>query len=434
MSHHIAARGTSRDSATEEIPLPSWEDGWILEAEGPGGSARCRVRPGQQLQVGSGLSVDLRLCDSAVSALHCRVECGPSGFRIVDLGSRNGIMLGGARVRVAQLSEKEGAFILGRTTVVVRSANESPVPEQGLIPGLVGGSEPMRRLVDQIERLAPLRAPVLVIGESGVGKDVVARALHTLSGRTGNYYPLNVGTIPENLADSELFGHRRGAFTGAVASRMGAFELAHRGTLFLDEIGELPLSLQVKLLRVLEEGSVRPVGGGEKQSVDVRIVSATWAPLQERVGQGRFRFDLLQRLTTVVIDVPPLRHRKSDLAALGTMWLKRFENELGRRLLSERALARLEEHEWPGNVRELGNVLYRAGVLTRSVVLDRLDIELALAQTLTGAVGGGSSDVEEALRRAGGNVSEAARLSGLPRTTFRHRLASLRGRVSQEAS
>jgi DNA-binding NtrC family response regulator len=282
-------------------------------------------------------------------------------------------------------------------------------------------------VAELVRKFAPLRAPVLLLGESGTGKDVVAHALHSLSQRSGELVPLNVGAITESLADSELFGHRRGAFTGAIAARPGAFELAQGGTLFLDEIGDLPASLQVKLLRVVEDGMVRSVGATQTTKVDVRLVSATWALLDERVARGSFRADLLHRLSTVVIRLPPLRRRASDIPELCRVLLARYRSELGEKRVSSAALARLVEYGWPGNVRELASVLYRGAVAAPGETIDVVHVELP-AQTGHRARPEPLSPAEvlELLSRCGGNTTEAARAARVPRSTFRSWLQKAR--------
>jgi DNA-binding NtrC family response regulator len=282
----------------------------------------------------------------------------------------------------------------------------------------------MRRVAEEIRRHARSRATVLLQGESGTGKDVVARALHTLSGRGGDYVPLNVGAFPDSLADSELFGHRRGAYTGAVSNRSGAFELAHRGTLFLDEVAELSAAAQVKLLRVVEEGAVRPIGASQPVRVDVRVISASWAALPARVAEGRFRVDLFHRLATVTIELPPLRRRKSDIPLLSRVLLERLRDDVGEKRLSGPALSRLLSHDWPGNVRELSAVLYRAAMRTPGVDIQEQHVELP--DVLTKAANAAREAPERAfelLDAQAGNVSAAARAAGVPRSTFRSWLA-----------
>jgi DNA-binding NtrC family response regulator len=274
----------------------------------------------------------------------------------------------------------------------------------------------------------------LLQGESGTGKDVVARGLHQLSRRSGGYVPLNVGALPESLADAELFGHRRGAFTGALHSRPGAFEQADAGTLFLDEIADLPLGIQIKLLRVVEDGSVRPLGSTSPLQVDVRIVSASWAALEERVDGGSFRADLYHRLSTVVIELPPLRQRKSDIPELARALLRRIRDEVGERQLTSAALSRLVSHDWPGNVRELGSVLYRAAMATTEPEIQAEHVQINAARTLQRLAPLGPDDAIRLLREHQGNVSAAARAAGVPRSTFRAWLVrSPRGDLEEEA-
>lgn len=390
-----------------------------------GSPGACQIRPlerGDRFVIGSGRDADLRVEDRTVSARHARIEATAEGVRVEDLGSRNGVYVGGARVESAWLTTGETSLVVGRTAVTVRSMHQADevIHSADPIPGLIGSSVPMRRLCMEVRRVASLRAPVLLQGESGSGKDVVARAVHTLSKRSGAYVPLNVGAIAETLADAELFGHCRGAFTGAVAARSGAFEQAHRGTLFLDEIAELSPAIQVKLLRVVEEKRVRPVGGTRAEDVDVRVISATWAPLEERVADGAFREDLYHRIATFVIRVPALRTRKSDVPALGRVLLGRLRDELGPKELGSQALAALVQHSWPGNVRELASVLYRAAVAAPGQEIDSRHVALALAlPTKKKPRALEPEEAEALLHEHGGNVSASARAAGVPRSTFR---------------
>ncbi|HEX6275539.1 MAG TPA: sigma 54-interacting transcriptional regulator, partial [Polyangiaceae bacterium] len=258
---------------------------------------------------------------------------------------------------------------------------------------------------------------------SGSGKDVVAQALHALSGRSGAYVPLNAGAFPDSLADAELFGHRRGAYTGAVSGRAGAFELAHRGTLFLDEVGELSHAVQVKLLRVVEDGAVRPIGASDSLHVDVRLVAASWVRLDERVREGSFRADLFHRLSTATIELPPLRRRKSDIPALSRVLLSRLKDDVGDKRLTGAALARLLEYAWPGNVRELSAVLYRSAVTAPGVDIDAHHVVLPEETRALTATRAGPERALTLLGEHGGNVSAASRAAGVPRSTFRAWLA-----------
>ena len=394
---------------------------WLLEIGWAHGVRSIPLASGERIALGSGRDASLRIPDAAVSALHVKLEATDMGVRVEDLGSRNGIYVGGVRVERALLRGAGASFVIGRTTISVRKElGDDELGSEQPVPGLIGSSAPMRRLASDIRRYANLRGPVLLLGESGTGKDVVARALHAHARRSGAYVPINVGAITESLADAELFGHQRGAFTGAVASRAGAFEQAHKGTLLLDELGELSPVLQVKLLRVVEDGCVRPVGGVEPVRVDVRIVSATCAPLAERIEAGRFRPDLYHRLSTFVLRLPALRERKSDIPALTRALLERVSDEIGPRRLSSSALARLVAHAWPGNVRELASVLYRAAVAAETEEIAARHVDLALPARRQASLPLLTPDEAlSLLRQCRGNVSAASRAARVPRSTFR---------------
>ncbi len=242
---------------------------------------------------------------------------------------------------------------------------------------LVGATPRMREVYRLVEKIANSPTTVLITGESGTGKELVARALHEHSDRRNEpFVQINCGAIPENLFEAELFGYDRGAFTGAVGSKPGRFELAHGGTLFLDEIGELPLSMQVKLLRVLQERTIDRVGGTRSISVDVRLIAATNADLSAEVESGRFRNDLFYRLNVIPIHLPPLRDRKEDLPILVEHFLGKFNHRLGKHIarVDPEALAALLEHPWPGNVRELENLMERSVLLAEGDTLALADL------------------------------------------------------------
>ncbi len=412
---------SSRSQVTAELGRPPPSGRWMLEIGGDELTRGYALEPNRALILGAGRGADLTIADRTVSARHCEVCWTEQGVMLRDLSSKNGLYVGAARVAAALLIEDGASFVVGRTTVTLRSDagdDELDIAPAVAIPGLTGASRPMRRVAEQIRRYACCRASVLLQGESGTGKDVAARALHTLSGRAGEYVPINVAAFPESLADSELFGHRRGAYTGAVVSRAGAFEQADRGTLFLDEVADLAASVQVKLLRVVEDGALRPIGAAQALRVDVRVISASWARLDERVREGRFRADLFHRLATVSIALPALRQRRSDIPALARVLLKRMEPELGEKTLTSAALARLVEYDWPGNVRELGSVLYRAALASPAPAISAAALELGAAERSEG-VSVPPEQAAEILARHGGNVSAAARAAGVPRTTFR---------------
>lgn len=398
---------------------------WLLEIGSPDGGSCMLLRPGDRVVLGSGKEADVRVADPTVSHRHCSLKVEADRVEIEDLASKNGLYVGAMRVRRAAATGDTSVLVIGRSSVVLRSSVPDALPHADPIAGIIGSSQGMQRVIAEVRRHCRTRAPVLLQGESGTGKDVLARSLHQLSRRAGTYVPLNVGALPETLADSELFGHRRGAFTGAVQSRPGAFEQAQGGTLFLDEIADLPLAVQVKLLRVVEDGHVRPLGATSTIHVDVRIVSASWADLDRRVAEGRFRSDLYHRLSTVVVHVPPLRQRRSDIPELGRSLLRRIRGEVGDKELTSAALAKLVSYAWPGNVRELGSVLYRAAMSAGA------EVEIRAEHISMGggpiapqrALALGPDDARALLEEHAGNVSSAARAAGVPRSTFRSWLA-----------
>ena len=394
---------------------------WNVEG-GPACTPSARtVGEGETIVIGSSKDADMRVFDSAVSGRHCALTVHHGELTISDLGSKNGIFVGGACVERARLGSGS-CFVLGRVVMsCTESARRIPTEEAGPpLPGIVGSSLAMRRVAREVHRLASLKGPVLLRGETGSGKDVLARAMHALGTRRSRpFIPLNVGTLPRELADAELFGHERGAYTGAHGSREGAFVQANGGTLFLDEIAELPLDLQVKLLRVLEDGEVRPLGGRARRT-DVRVISATWAPLHQRVAERTFRQDLYQRLAVFVIDVPPLRERRTDLPILAARFLEDIATDVGPRELSSGALAKLAGYGWPGNVRELRNVLYRAALRSSERLIGGAEV----AESLEIATSPQRTTVSPEQARAvvashGGNVSAAARELGIARSTLR---------------
>lgn len=247
-----------------------------------------------------------------------------------------------------------------------RGEVDGPAQEWPMRFGMVGDSAPMVELYGLLEKVAPAGVPVLIQGETGAGKELVARALHDYSPRKDEaFLAENCAAVPANLLESELFGHEKGAFTGAVAKRPGHFVTADKGTVFLDEIGDMPMEMQAKLLRVLQDGEVRPVGSNRTVRVDVRLVAATHRDLPEAVRQGKFREDLMFRLNVITLRVPPLRERKDDIRHLAAFFLHRIGEEMGRSAnLEPDAMAALEGWSWPGNVRELENEIRRAMALT----------------------------------------------------------------------
>jgi two-component system, NtrC family, response regulator len=301
-------------------------------------------------------------------------------------------------------------------------------PVRSPIERIITGNSAMLKVCSDIEKIANTNVPVLLLGESGTGKEALAKAVHDLGPRAKQaFIAINCGAIPENLLESELFGHERGAFTGAVKQTIGKIECANKGTLFLDEIGDLPHPLQVKLLRFLQDQIVERIGGRQKIQVDVRIVSATNANLDEKISQGAFRGDLFYRMNAFTIRIPPLRQRGSDIILLANFFLNRFNQEFGRgiRGFTEHAVHAMNHHDWPGNVRELENRLKRAVVMADRRLIDAGDLELALPPEelpdldIRAARLRAERDViHEALIRSNSTLSVAARLLGISRPTL----------------
>jgi two-component system response regulator PilR (NtrC family) len=313
------------------------------------------------------------------------------------------------------------------------------------VGNLVGTSHPMQKLFEEIAQAAPANTTVLIQGESGTGKELIATAIHREGPRAAQpFVAINCGAIPEGLIESELFGHEKGSFTGAVGAKPGLFEVAGSGTLFLDEVGELPPPVQVKLLRVLQERRIRRVGGQSDISVSARIVAATNRDLEAEVRAGRFREDLFYRLNVIQVRMPPLRDRTGDIPALADHFLERFAGELGRKkaALAPEALRLLQAHGWPGNIRELANVLERAATLAEGDVIGPAVFPPSLrggpAEFPPGPVAELPADgldlqahldaierrlLEQALERTSGVKTEAARLLSLTFRSLRYRLA-----------
>jgi DNA-binding NtrC family response regulator len=400
---------------------------WSAELQDDAGG---RVVPLSRAQVvvGAGAGADIAVADATVSARHVALLAGASEVTIRDLGSKNGTFVGGARVTEAR-GDAGTTIVIGRSTLTLRAESGDGAQEEGEpLAGIAGGSVTMRRIAAQVRRCAAHGLPVLVTGDTGTGKELIARALHDEGPRAkGPFVAVNVASLPRDLVESEMFGHERGAFTGAVARRLGAFYEADGGTLFLDEIGDLPSDAQPKLLRALDGYEVRGVGAtGRGKTADVRIVAATNHSLEKRVEEGAFRRDLFHRLATFRVALPALSERRGDIGPIARAILAKAPPELTTRGLTSAALSRLIAHDWPGNVRELRNVLYRASDLARQQrLIDVAHVEQGIdpgpvARPAQGAVT--PSLAKQLLDEHGGNVTAAARAAGLPRTTFRKRL------------
>jgi transcriptional regulator with PAS, ATPase and Fis domain len=362
-----------------------------------------------------------------------------AGVRVRDVGSRNGTWIGGVRVREALLTTST-VLTIGATSLSI-SLDAGPidlaVSQSTRFGEAIGVSPAIRHVFMLLERAARSDMTVLLEGESGVGKEILARAVHAASARArAPFVALDCGALSPSLIESELFGHERGAFTGAHSARQGLFEAAHGGTIFLDEIGELPIDLQPKLLRVLEEREVRPVGGRTAKPIDVRVVAATNRHLAEAVEAGNFRRDLFYRLAVVLVTVPPLRDRPEDIAPLARAFLRSVLGTPDAELTEDFA-AMLSSYSWPGNVRELRNVIQRYALL-----------EVRDAQALFGGTRGEKGEdlsllpfhearriamdrferayFPKVLARAGGVVSRAAQLAEVARPSFYRMLERVR--------
>ena len=391
-----------------------------------------------RLQIGSHPLNEVEVRDRTVSRFHCEVFVDRDGRAWVkDLGSRNGTRVNGVRVREAELQEgmvlRVGQLELVFTPLAER--NELPVAPVTSFGTLVGSSVPLRTAFAQLGKAAAKDVTVLLTGESGTGKSEAAELLHEQSGRAAK--PLRVvdcAAVPANLLESELFGHERGAFTGAIQRRVGVFEEAEGGTVFLDEVGELPLDLQPKLLRVLEAREVRRLGANRYLPVDVRVVAATNRDLRAEVNVGRFRPDLYFRLAVLTVRLPPLRERPGDIPLIAKQLLGRLTlDEETRRALAEPAfLSRLQLSPWPGNVRELRNHLERCAALQEALQpasedpspqhLDALDVSIPFSEARRRLLDTFEQGyVRALLDRHDGNVSRAAATAGVDRAHL-HRI------------
>jgi DNA-binding NtrC family response regulator len=394
---------------------------------------------GDRVSLGTAASNEVVLTDPTVSRFHAELVRAPGGVRLVDHGSTNGTFVGVARVERAVVPAGTSLRV-GATVLRVSDGEDVLVPLHGdELGGLRGRSKSTRRLMATIEGVARSNAAVLAIGESGTGKELVAQSIHELSSRTdAPLVTVDCGALSPNLVSSELFGHERGAFTGADRQHVGAFERARGGTLFLDEIGEIPLEMQPTLLGVLERKTFRRIGGKTDLPMDARIVSATNRDLRDEVNAGRFRLDLYYRVAVVTLHIAPLRERPEDVPVL----VEHFLRQCGHagpvsEIFDAEALASLTRHPWPGNARELRNFVEATLAMGE---LPPFDGGSGRGNAASGGTGGGGDLIagllglsykeartrllwefeerylKERLEQAGGNVSQAARQTGLDRT------------------
>jgi transcriptional regulator with PAS, ATPase and Fis domain len=391
--------------------------------------------------VGSGDTADIRLSDPSVSREHVRLSLAPNGIRVRDGGSKNGTWLGGVRVVEVMLTS-DASVVLGGTTLAITLDSEDtdlPLSVSDRFGEAIGTTPVMRNVFAVLERVASTELSVLLEGETGTGKDLLARAIHARSTRAGgSFVAVDCASIPKGLVESELFGHVRGAFTGAERDREGVFEQADGGTLFLDEIGDLPLDVQPKLLRVLEARETKPVGGRTTKSVDVRVLAATSHRLAEAARSGEFRSDLFYRLAVTRVVVPPLRDRAQDILPIARAMLRTMTGE-GLADFPPDFASMMEAYPWPGNVRELRNVVerFRAFGGSRSLFdggeTPPTDLDDELARLEYHEARKIVVDRFEAqylprvLERASGNVTRAAELAAIGRASF-YRMLERAGR------
>jgi transcriptional regulator with PAS, ATPase and Fis domain len=443
-----------REDPTLSLPAQVQSLGAVRLVISPGEALERRVPIGSALTrgpviIGSAPDVDIVLDDPHVSSRHCELSLAPGGVKLTDLGSLNGSKVQGVAVHAALL-EPGAVITLGTTHLLFERV--APPDADGLRPGsasdagdgseigldgpsrfgdAIGSSPAMRRVFAVLHRLAPTDLTITILGETGTGKDVLARAIHAASARaSGPFVVFDCGAAAPTLIESQLFGHQRGAFTGAHDDHQGAFERAHKGTLFLDEIGELSIELQPKLLRVIEQRRVGRLGSQAERPVDVRIVCATNRDLEREAADGRFRQDLFFRVNMAVVRLPPLRERRDDLVALINHFAVGHDIKV-----SSEAMAILTSYEWPGNVRELRNVILSASAVSDGKFLRPRDFILfsggsgAGARTRTPTLEGlplagrtleqiESTAIRQTLQQVGGNKTKAARILGIAPSTL----------------
>ncbi len=400
---------------------------WMLEVI-RGTDRGQKVQFHAPLIIGTGEAATFRVKDDSASRAHVEIVPKAQGIAVRDLGSTNGTWVRGLRVEQAFVDvDREVIVTVGETELKISAldATESAPGEAESFGSLRSVEPVMRRIHAQLARLAPTDTTVLLTGETGSGKDIIAREIHARSGRAGRpFVVLDCGGVSENLFESELFGHMKGSFTGASADRLGAFQTANSGTLFIDEIGELPLSLQPKLLRALESRTVRRIGANDFDAVDVRIIAATHRDLEAAVKAGTFRQDLYFRLAVVTLQVPPLRERLRDIPALVADFVKARNGGFE---LSPQLLDRLLHYSWPGNIRELRNVVERVLTGDESAVSlegkapqarrgPAISSELPFKEAKEALMEEFTREYLQQLSAAcGGNVSEMARRAGVAR-------------------
>ncbi len=406
----------------------------------PDGTQVIDVDDGAEIVVGRSSTATVRVDDPKVSREHARIVRRGDALELVDLGSRNGTRVNGKVVRARSEGLSSGDTIqVGEAEILVAETTAAldgrPPTADVELPGVVVSDPAMAQVFENVRRVAPMETTVLLLGETGVGKEIVAEQIHRQGARaSGPFVRLNCGSLPESLLEAELFGHERGAFTGADRRKAGYFETASGGTLFLDEVGELGSSMQTRLLRVLEDGKFMRVGGREEIASDLRVVAATNRELERDVRTGRFRQDLYFRLSAFIIRLPPLRERPSEIELFAELFARQFGGRMKRPKLriAADAMAALRAHDWPGNVRELRNAIEHAVVLAEDGVVTAQRLPDSVrgepqAATASGGMRGQVAEIErraieDALAAEDGNQTRAARRLGISRRALLYKL------------
>ena len=407
----------------------------------PDGTQVIDVDEGAEILVGRSSAATIQIDDPKVSREHARIIRRDGALQLVDLGSRNGTRVNGKPARGLTLPLASGDTIgVGQTEILVAETagqrdRRDPAAVESELPGVVVSDPGMAQVFDRARRVAPTETTVLLLGETGVGKEVVAEQIHRQSPRvSGPFVRLNCGSLPESILESELFGHERGAFTGADRRKPGYLETADGGTLFLDEVGELGQSMQTRLLRVLEDRRFMRVGGREEIASDLRVVAATNRELERDVKAGRFRQDLYFRLSAFIIRLPPLRDRPSEIELFAELFARQFARRMNRPRfrLSPDAMSALRAYDWPGNVRELRNAIEHAAVLADDGVVTAQRLPDSVRGSRRAPVTGGGMRaevadterraIEEAMQAEDGNQTRAARRLGISRRALLYKL------------
>ena len=400
--------------------------GWSVVVVDGADAGKSIDRDQGSIVIGTQDGVDLQLTDPAVSRYHAELQLLPEGVLVKDLDSRNGVRLGGHRIDRVVLSPGTRMQV-GRSTLEIRprAVQTDSEPALDTYGAFVTADPTTQRMLEQLRRVAQTDATVLIEGETGSGKELLAQALHETSPRScGRLQVVDCGAASPTLVESQLFGHNKGAFTGAVDHKPGGFEAANGGTVFLDEIGELPLDLQPKLLRALEAKTIRRLGDTRDRAIDVRFVAATHRDLTSMVSVGSFRQDLYFRIAVVRVQVPPLRNRPYDIPLIAERLLRRIRGPEA--TLAPAAIGALTSYDWPGNVRELRNIIERAATLTPRPRIEASDL-FGLREPARRAFREAKEEViarfeqryvEALLRRHDGNISRAAREAGLSRNAL----------------